>query len=95
MFSFIGTFIAIISSTLMFFYLGKLDQMPDMDFRQSFAFSSLISSTDPVSVISIFRFMNADMNLYAIIFGEAFFNDAIGVVMYREINKTDFNYETL
>lgn len=46
------------------------------------AFSSLISATDPVSVLSIFKEIGADINLYSLIFGESIFNDAIGIVMY-------------
>ena len=39
--------------------------------------------------------MNADINLYTIIFGESIFNDAIGIVMYREILKEDFADENV
>lgn len=49
------------------------------------AFSSLISATDPVSVLSIFKEIGADINLYSLIFGESIFNDAIGIVMYRSV----------
>jgi NhaP-type Na+/H+ or K+/H+ antiporter len=50
--------------------------------KESFAFGSLISATDPVSVIAIFKEMNADANLFAIVFGESIFNDAVAIVMY-------------
>jgi len=46
------------------------------------AFASLISATDPVSVLAIFKELNADIDLYSMIFGESIFNDAIGIVMY-------------
>lgn len=49
------------------------------------AFSSLISATDPVSVLSIFKEIGADINLYSLIFGESIFNDAIGIVMYWSV----------
>lgn len=53
--------------------------------KESFAFGSLISATDPVSVLAIFKEMDADPNLYAIVFGESIFNDAIGIVMYETV----------
>ena len=31
--------------------------------------------------------MDADVNLYAIVFGESIFNDAIGIVMYETVLK--------
>ena len=95
MFAFLGTFIAILSSTVMFYLIGKLDFVPTFTFRESFAFSALISATDPVSVLALFKEMNADINLYSIVFGESIFNDAIGIVMYREIHKSDFHDESL
>jgi solute carrier family 9 (sodium/hydrogen exchanger), member 8 len=86
MFSFLGTFIAIVTSTIMFYSLRYISVFKEKDthfsFRESMAFSSLISATDPVSVLSIFKEIGADLNLYSLIFGESIFNDAIGIVMY-------------
>jgi sodium/hydrogen exchanger 8 len=53
--------------------------------KDSWAFGSLISATDPVAVLSIFKQMDADENLYAIVFGESIFNDAISIVMYKTV----------
>lgn len=39
--------------------------------------------------------MDADVNLYAIIFGESIFNDAIGIVMYETVIKIGTNDRTL
>lgn len=55
--------------------------------KESFAFGSLISATDPVSVLAIFKEMDADPNLYSVVFGESIFNDAIGIVMYETVRK--------
>lgn len=55
--------------------------------KESFAFGSLISATDPVSVLAIFKELDADVNLYAIVFGESIFNDAIGIVMYETVKN--------
>jgi sodium/hydrogen exchanger-like protein 6/7 len=44
-------------------------------------------------VLAIFKELDADVNLYAIVFGESIFNDAIGIVMYETVKKlgTDEN----
>lgn len=99
MYAFLGTFIAIITSTIMFFYVSKLSigenyKVPVFSFWESFAFSSLISATDPVSVLAIFKELHADINLYSFIFGESIFNDAIAIVMYRSINQSKIENHT-
>lgn len=38
-----------------------------------------------MSVLAIFKEMDADVNLYSIVFGESIFNDAIGIVMYETV----------
>jgi len=85
MYSFVGTFISIFSSSFMFYYLGKTDFSPSFSFKESFAFGSLISATDPVSVLAIFKELDADVNLYSLVFGESIFNDAITIVMYNTV----------
>ena len=42
-------------------------------------------------MLAVFKEMDADVNLYAIIFGEAIFNDAIGIVMYETVLKMGTN----
>lgn len=84
-YSFLGTFIAIFSSSIMFWLFGKAHMSAEFSWKESFAFGSLISATDPVSVLAIFKEMNADKNLFAIIFGESIFNDAVAIVMYQTV----------
>lgn len=86
-YSFLGTFIAIFTSSTLFYAVGMTSLSPQFSWRESFAFGSLISATDPVSVLAIFKEMDADVNLYAIVFGESIFNDAIGIVMYETVLK--------
>jgi len=85
MFSFVGTFIAIFFSSMMFYVTGFTGWSYPFTIKDSFAFGSLISATDPVAVLAIFKEMDADENLYAIVFGESIFNDAIGIVMYQTV----------
>lgn len=97
LYAFLGTFIAIISSSLMFFLAGWSGLTSTaFSLKESCAFGAFISSTDPVAVLAIFKEMNADVTLFTLIFGESIFNDAIAIVMYRsfsEINPDD-NFAT-
>lgn len=86
-YSFLGTFIAIFTSSALFWVVGQTDLSPEFSWRDAFAFGSLISATDPVSVLAVFKEMDADVNLYSIVFGESIFNDAIGLVMYETVLK--------
>lgn len=91
-YAFLGTFIAIISSSMMFYLFGYLGWTPAFTMKESCAFGAFISSTDPVAVLAIFKEVNADITLFTVIFGESIFNDAIAIVMYRsftEIKATD------
>lgn len=91
MYAFLGTFIAMLSMGLMTFLLGKTGWTPEFTWRESFAFSSLISATDPVTVLAIFKEVNTDVNLYSFVFGESIFNDAICIVLYRSITEFEYN----
>jgi NhaP-type Na+/H+ or K+/H+ antiporter len=87
MFSFLGTFIAIFSSSFLFWLAGQTRLSPEFTWQEAFAFGSLISATDPVSVLACFKEMDADNDLYAVIFGESIFNDAVALVMYEIVMK--------
>lgn len=86
-YSFLGTFIAIAFTSCMFYACGALGWSYPFSMIDSWAFGSLISATDPVAVLAIFKQMDADENLYAIVFGESIFNDAISIVMYNTVKK--------
>ena len=48
-------------------------------------FGSMISATDPVSVLCTFKEINADQRLFALIFGESILNDAVTLTLYRTL----------
>ncbi|KAG0449040.1 hypothetical protein HPP92_027523 [Vanilla planifolia] len=50
-------------------------------------FGSLISATDPVTVLSIFQELGTDVNLYALVFGESVLNDAMAISLYRTMSS--------
>ena len=90
MYSFLGTFISIFITSLLYYGISNWtsDEFhPAFNLRESFAYGSLISVTDPVSVLAIFKELNVNPNFYAIVFGESSFNDAVGIVMYETVKK--------
>jgi NhaP-type Na+/H+ or K+/H+ antiporter len=88
LYSFLGTFIAIFVSSILFWVIGLTPLSPEFTWKEAFAFGSLISATDPVSVLAIFKEMDADVNLYALVFGESIFNDAVAIVMFEIVTKS-------
>lgn len=87
MFAFLGTFIAIIISSVMFYLCSKVTPDHTFTLKESFALGSFISATDPVAVLAIFKEMDSDSNLYSVIFGESILNDAIAIVMYETVKE--------
>jgi solute carrier family 9 (sodium/hydrogen exchanger), member 8 len=51
-------------------------------FVESLVFGSIISSTDPVTVLSLLP-SSVDRRLYMLIFGESALNDAVAIILYR------------
>ncbi|TPX31999.1 hypothetical protein SmJEL517_g04824 [Synchytrium microbalum] len=69
-----------ICSILMYFFTKVTGN--NWSFIESLVFGSLISSTDPVTVLSLLP-SNVDKRLYMIIFGESALNDAVAIILYR------------
>ncbi|CAG8450743.1 6121_t:CDS:2 [Cetraspora pellucida] len=53
----------------------------------SMIFGSVLSATDPVTVLTIFQTLKVDPQLYAIIFGESILNDATSIVLYETLRQ--------
>ena len=53
------------------------------ELHECLIFGSLISATDPVTVLAIFHDLHVEVDLYAMVFGESVMNDAVAVVLYR------------
>ena len=54
-----------------------------MNFMTALLFGAMISATDPVSVIALFRQMGIDKRLTMILEGESLFNDGTAVVLFK------------
>ncbi|XP_053864912.1 sodium/hydrogen exchanger 7 isoform X1 [Malaclemys terrapin pileata] len=48
-------------------------------------FGAVISATDPVTVLAIFNELHADVDLYALLFGESVLNDAVAIILSSSI----------
>ena len=51
--------------------------------QAAFTFAALMSATDPVSVLSIFKSLGVNKKLATVIEGESLFNDGIAVVLFN------------
>ncbi len=56
--------------------------MTPLSFGAAMLFGSLISATDPVAVIAVFRELGAPKRLSMLVDGESLFNDATAIVMF-------------
>lgn len=92
----IGTIIiyAIIGTLLSIFFIGFSIYLISLTgiykpftLTESFAYSSLISSTDPVAILSTFKDYTIDSNFFQLIYGESILNDAISIVFYETCVK--------
>lgn len=55
----------------------------DLPIQVAFVFAALMSATDPVSVLSIFKSIGVNNKLSTIIEGESLFNDGMAVVLFN------------
>jgi CPA1 family monovalent cation:H+ antiporter len=59
-----------------------IGQFVGLDFMVSLLFGAMISPTDPVSVLALFKRLGAPKRLSTIVEGESLFNDGTGVVIF-------------
>jgi monovalent cation:H+ antiporter, CPA1 family len=55
----------------------------DFSIPAAFVFAALMSATDPVSVLSIFKSLGVNKRLATVIEGESLFNDGLAVVLFK------------
>lgn len=80
----IGTCISIvIISVGLYFGVGYLTNGKiSLSLMEIIAFAAMISSTDPVSTLSIYTERNVESNLFYLVFGESILNDAVALTVF-------------
>ncbi|WP_226578074.1 cation:proton antiporter [Halobacillus litoralis] len=72
-----GTFISALGiGSAAYFFL-------DLPLAVAFTFAALMSATDPISVLSIFKSLGVPQKMSTIMEGESLFNDGIAVVLFK------------
>jgi len=79
-----GTLIGTIIVGAIILVAGKT-LVPELDIAvaAAFAFGALISATDPVAVIALFRDLGVNKRLAVLVEGESLFNDAVAIVLFN------------
>ncbi|KAJ3069649.1 monovalent cation:H+ antiporter, CPA1 (nhx1) [Podochytrium sp. JEL0797] len=87
-FAFAGTLIASLVMGVLLFLIVSLHLTPvRMTFLDCMMFGSILSSTDPVTIIAIFNQLKVDPDLFAIVLGESMLNDAVAIVLFTTLAK--------
>uniref|UniRef100_A0A8C5LYJ9 Sodium/hydrogen exchanger n=1 Tax=Leptobrachium leishanense TaxID=445787 RepID=A0A8C5LYJ9_9ANUR len=77
--------------------VGQLDG--NFFYTDCLFFGAIISATDPVTVLAIFNELQADVDLYALLFGESVLNDAVAIVLsssiiaYQQTGKNSHTFD--
>ncbi|KAI3643492.1 hypothetical protein MP228_013047 [Amoeboaphelidium protococcarum] len=86
LFAFLGTFISAFIVGY-FMYLLVMTGSLNLTIIECFMYGSILSSTDPVTVLAMLKNLSLDKSLYAVIFGESVLNDAVSIVLYQTLES--------
>ena len=82
--AFVGTLIATFTMSFGLTIMSKLGYLSvQLSLPETIAFASMISSTDPVCILSAFNELGVDPTLYYLVFGESLLSDSICVTLFR------------
>ena len=84
-FAFIGTFGSTFVVGGAVYYAGQQGWCYPLSTLASLTFGSLISATDPVTVLAVFSKLGVHVDLFSMVFGESVLNDAVAIVLSRTI----------
>ncbi|KAI3426063.1 hypothetical protein D9Q98_008031 [Chlorella vulgaris] len=85
-FAFAGTLISTFAMGGLVWGAGVLGVCTPFHFLPALLFGSIVSATDPVTVLAVFQRLGADQDLYSLVFGESVLNDAVAMVLYRSLS---------
>ena len=80
-FAFAGLLISTFIVGGLIYGAGQLGICYPLSLLASLTFGSLISATDPVSVLAVFQSLGVKSDLFAMVFGESVLNDATAIVL--------------
>jgi len=83
LYAFIGTFVSTMIVGGIVYTAGEWGLCHNLGVLPSFIFGSLISATDPVTVLAVFQAIGVNDDLFSMVFGESVLNDAVAIVLYR------------
>ncbi|KAI8928896.1 Sodium/hydrogen exchanger family-domain-containing protein [Entophlyctis helioformis] len=78
----VGAFYSTFVTSILMWAFSRILTEQGWTVIESLVFGSIISSTDPVTVLSLLP-SNVDRRLYMLIFGESALNDAVSIILYR------------
>lgn len=87
--SMLGTLASTILIALALYYILALTPI-HLPFVYCLLFGALISPTDPIAVLAIFKSLKAPAKMMTILEGESLFNDGIGIVIFLTVYQAAF-----
>lgn len=87
MFSVLGTLISTFTAGLMVHYISKLSNATTFPMLDSLVFGALISSIDPVAILSVLTSLQMDQKdtIFILVFGESLLNDGIAITVFQTL----------
>jgi NhaP-type Na+/H+ or K+/H+ antiporter len=87
MFSVFGTLISTFSTGFMVHYVSSWSNAQTFPMLDSLVFGALISSIDPVAILSVLTSLNLDQKdtIFILVFGESLLNDGIAITVFQTL----------
>jgi NhaP-type Na+/H+ or K+/H+ antiporter len=83
--AFAGTFSATAMTGLLVYGGGQLEWIYQTSAVEALSFGSLVSATDPVTILSTLHSLGVDPTLYSLVFGESVLNDAVAIASFNTV----------
>ena len=86
-FAVLGTLLSSFVTGTITFYSAKYFGDEPIDFLDSLVFGSLISSIDPVAILSVLTSLNMSETdtIYILVFGESLLNDGVAITLFKSL----------
>ena len=84
-YAFIGTFASTFVVGGIVYQAGQMGLCYPLSMLAALTFGSLISATDPVTVLAVFQALGVRVDLFSMVFGESVLNDAVAIVLSRTL----------